>query len=87
MSQALLKNRWNPRRGETPFDPDGDRVGGVADVHDVSWRTRLHVAGSEARGRRDWCRRALALRVRMYNYNRVEASCSHEYERLAPPSE
>ncbi len=27
VSQALLKNRWNPRRGETPFDPDGDRVG------------------------------------------------------------
>jgi hypothetical protein len=26
VSQALLKNRWNPRQDQTPFDADGDRV-------------------------------------------------------------
>ncbi len=26
VSQALLKNRWNPRQDQTPFDIDGDRV-------------------------------------------------------------
>ena len=26
VSQALLKNRWNSRRDQTPFDPEGERV-------------------------------------------------------------
>ena len=26
ISQALLNNRWNPRSGQTPFDPEGDRA-------------------------------------------------------------
>ncbi len=38
VSMALLKNRWNPRRDESPFDPDGSRA---SDAITVAGDTKL----------------------------------------------